>query len=106
MEKKIHFLVNDQDWASDQRICNDSGLGKVANALNVPTVTIWGPSDWPRCHSWSENSIDIRKELSCSPCCQLDGTETVENCRYGYKCLDSISVDEVFEAIATKLKGH
>jgi len=87
-------------------IGNDSGLAKISIAVDTPTITIWGPSDYPRAKAWKAGHYDIRKDLACSPCFQMDGTEKVENCPYGYECLDSISVDEVFEAIVTKLKSH
>ena len=35
---------------------NDSGLGHIAAALGVPTITIFGPGDPERYRPWSENS--------------------------------------------------
>ena len=50
-------------------------------------------------------TYDIRKDLECSPCFQLDGTERVENCPYNYECLNSISVNEVYEVVTKKLRS-
>ena len=88
---------------SDILICNDSGLGKVSIALGTTTITIWGPSDYPRAKSWEDGHFDIRKELKCSPCLRLDGTEKVENCPYDQRCLKLISVDDVFQVVKKKL---
>lgn len=91
---------------SDLLICNDSGLMHIAVAVDTPVVAIYGPTDYTRTVPLGKKHTMLRKNLGCSPCFKMDGAEKVENCPYGYECLDSISVDEVFQAIATKLKSH
>ncbi|HPM42639.1 MAG TPA: glycosyltransferase family 9 protein [Candidatus Omnitrophota bacterium] len=74
-------------------ICNNSGPLHLAAALGIPTVSIMGPTDpdlwWPQ----GENQIVIRKDLKCSPCnrgyCKI------------HTCMESVTVEEVFE----KVKG-
>ena len=91
--KQAASIINE----SEIMIGNDSGLTKVSIALDIPTITIWGPSDYPRARAWKKGHIDIRKNLSCSPCFKLNGTYWVENCPYNYKCLKDIDIEEVYE---------
>ena len=90
---------------SDLVICNDSGLMHVAVAVDTPVVAIYGPTDYTRTAPLGEKHTVIRKNFTCSPCFRLDGLEKVENCPYSYKCLNSISVEEVFESVTKKLMG-
>jgi len=90
---------------SDLLICNDSGLMHVAVAVDTPVIAIYGPTDFTRTAPCGKKHIIIRKNLSCSPCFRMNGTKRVENCPYNYKCLESITVNEVFEAVKTKLRN-
>lgn len=90
---------------SDLLICNDSGLMHIAVAAATPVVAIYGPTDHTRTAPLGNNHVVVRKNLDCSPCFRLDGPERVKNCPYGYKCLNSISVDEVFEVVTKKLRS-
>lgn len=60
-------------------------------------------NNYTRAAPLREKDTVIRKDLDCSPCFQIDGTEGAENCPYDYKCLKSIIADEVFEVITKKL---
>jgi len=79
---------------------NDSGPVHIASALGIPTVSIFGSTspDWtaPR----GKRSLVLSSELECSPCfkreCPL----------YDHaKCLDDITVREVYNAIHEVLRG-
>lgn len=85
---------------SDLLICNDSGLMHVAVAVDTPVVAIYGPTDHVRTAPQGDKHIIIRKNLRCSPCFKMGGEEKVENCPYNYKCLNSITADEVFEVVS------
>ena len=90
---------------SNLLICNDSGLMHIAVAVDTPVVAIYGPTDYTRTTPRGDGHIMIRKNLPCSPCFRMNGTERVENCPYNYKCLNSISVDEVYEVVTKKLRS-
>lgn len=100
-------------------ICNNSGPMHLAAAVGVPTVSIFGSAD-PRIHKpWGENHIVLQKGLDCSPCYYPFFRDTLEETRlrnrwFGkkfecatgdYRCLNSISVEEVVEA-AKKILGR
>ena len=86
-------------------ICNDSGLMHVSSAVGTPVVAIYGPTDYTRTAPLGKKHTIIRKNLDCSPCFQLDGTERAENCPYDYKCLNYISVEGVFNVVTKKLEN-
>ena len=79
----------------DLLICNNSGPLHIAAALKVPTVSLVGPTVTPLWFPIGENHVIINKELSCSPCNRAV-------CR-GHECMESITVDEVFEAVQSQL---
>ena len=78
-------------------ICNDSGPMHLSNLLGVPVVAVFGPQkpEWygPR---GPHDRVVIRPEFSCRPCwdyCVFDQPY----------CLRAISVDEVYEAVASQM---
>ena len=78
-------------------ITNDGGPMHLAVALGIKTVSIFGPVDekvygiFPP----SDNHIIIKKDLSCRPCYQKF---RMPRCFRDRECINSISIEEVFEA--------
>jgi heptosyltransferase II len=79
-------------------LANDGGPLHMAVALDVPTVSIFGPVDenvygpYPP----SERHIVVKKALECRPCYQKFA---LGDCERERECIRSISVDEVYTAI-------
>jgi len=92
---------------SDILICNDSGLMHIAVAVDVPVIAIYGPTDYMRTAPLGEKHTIIRKDLNCSPCFNItfNKDKNALNCPNNHECLKSITVDEVFEIVAKKLRG-
>ncbi len=92
---------------SDIFIGNESGVGHIAMALGVPTVRIFGMTDYASFRSLNaDKHTDIRKDLPCSPCFVLGhikpNSMNMTNC--GHRdCLNTITVDEVCAEVARKL---
>ncbi len=84
-------------------ISNDSGLGHLAAAVKVPVISLFGPVNPTKSSPLATRNIIIRKELPCSPCQKLF-SEIV--CPYDYKCMNQISVDEVFGALTRILASE
>jgi heptosyltransferase I len=76
----------------------DTGPMHLAAACGTPVVAILGPTDPSRNGPWSPLDEVVYHPLPCGPCykrsCEVFQT----------RCLKEISVDEVFEAVARRLK--
>lgn len=71
-------------------ITNDSGLMHVAGALGVPTLAIYGSTNPVTTPPPGKKSVIVRKEVPCSPCLK-------QVCPTDFRCMEEISVDEVYE---------
>ena len=79
----------------DLFIGNNSGPLHIASALKVRTVSMVGPTVTPLWLPTGKHDAVINKGLSCSPCNRAV-------CR-DHECLESITVDEVFEAVESQI---
>jgi heptosyltransferase-2 len=81
-------------------ITNDSAPLHIASAVDLATVAIFGPTDEKKYGPLSAKNAVVRKKMSCSPCeralCRFNPEASM--------CMQSLSVDEVFEA-ASRLLG-
>jgi ADP-heptose:LPS heptosyltransferase len=80
-------------------IGNSTGPMHIAAALGIPVVAIFGPQhpkdSYLRWGPWSQKSIVVSRETGCSNCLPSE-------CR-GFKCLQSVSEDDVWVGIETVL---
>jgi heptosyltransferase-1 len=76
-------------------ITNDSGPMHIASALNIPVFSIFGPTNPMRTGPYGKGHTVLQAKIDCSPCYKKLCKST--------KCMDSISVEEVFNAIKEKL---
>ncbi|MBN1255241.1 MAG: glycosyltransferase family 9 protein [Deltaproteobacteria bacterium] len=79
----------------DLLVCNNSGPLHIASALKIRTVSMVGPTVTPLWLPYGKHDMVISKGLSCSPC-----NKAV--CR-NHECMESITVDEVFEAVKSQI---
>lgn len=98
---KAHLLQNESlknvaavIRRSDYIINNDSGMGHIASAFSVPSLTIFGPTNHVWVRPFSHKSSIVRLELECSPCYAKMGKKV--RCK-DFHCLD-IPVNTVFDA--------
>lgn len=80
----------------DLFITNDSGPMHVAGAYQVPTVAIFGSTNYTETSQWGNpKNIIVRHDLACSPCmkreCPLKHHE----------CMKGITAEEVIGAVET-----
>jgi lipopolysaccharide heptosyltransferase II len=75
-------------------LSNDSGLMHIAAAMKVPVVAIFGPTLYERNRPYGDNNVFLRKNLPCSPCYKFQEIQCEER-----KCLNTITSEEVFQAL-------
>ena len=73
-------------------VTNDSGLMHVAAALGVPLIAIFGSTDPKKTGPLGNFCRVLRKPVVCAPCLKTE-------CPEDRRCMDLISVDEVYEAV-------
>lgn len=99
MKKKPHNLTGKTSLhllaalisKADLFITNDSGPMHIANALKIPLVAIFGPTDPLLTGPFQEPSVVIKKDVACWPC-------NYRECPYDHRCMTSIKPEEVFHA--------
>lgn len=79
----------------------DSFLAHAASAVGTPGVILYGDST-PVIWGHASN-INLYKNLPCSPCLELLQGHL---CPYGKECMQSITVDEVVEAILKQVAAR
>ena len=82
-------------------VTNDSGLMHVAAALDVPLVSIFGPTD-PRATSpWCKRQKLMRREdVPCIPCMERE-------CKEGHhQCMQAVTTDDVYQACKELLSTY
>lgn len=87
-------------------VSNDSAFLHSSAAFKIPTVGIFGYTNANELFPWGAKHLIVRKELDCSPCfynsprpvqCLWSGEDE-------FKCMKTISVEEVFEACEQLIK--
>lgn len=84
-------------------VSGDSGVLHIAVGLGKPTVSLFGPG---RAKKWAprgDRHIVVNKELPCSPCTTYGNTPS---CKANTQCMQSITADEVANAVATLLTSE
>jgi heptosyltransferase-2 len=76
---------------------NDSGIMHLAAAAGTPLVALFGPQSPVKFGPWSRYSTVIYKKMECSPCRQKFFAECEPSARMRPACMESISVEEVFQ---------
>jgi ADP-heptose:LPS heptosyltransferase len=75
-------------------IGGDSGLGHVAVALGIPTVLLFGPSDWRKWAREHGRHAVVRQPTACAPCF-IFGYHRLCRSRL---CMQRITVEDVLDA--------
>lgn len=84
-------------------ITNDSGLMHIADALEVPLIAIYGPTDYVRTMPLGEKSKILRLDLECSPCYKISYSNFFYKCKKR-ECLENINSILVYKNIEYYLK--
>lgn len=80
----------------DAFISNDSGVMNIANALGIPVVGIFGPTNWETRGPLSAHGRSVSLSSECSPC-------EVKNSKHflagGCTCIDRLDLETVWAAV-------
>ncbi|MBF0545105.1 MAG: glycosyltransferase family 9 protein [Candidatus Riflebacteria bacterium] len=81
-------------------IASDSGLGHLAAALQIPVITIAGPTDFLATRPWGKNSQIILSEekIICRPCYYKDSVPQ------SAVCLESIKTSQILDMVSSLIK--
>ena len=82
-------------------VSNDSALMHVAAAIGTPVVAIFGYTNARTLHPWNVPHRVVRLDLPCSPCFFYSPKPARCHAGIDYRCIKSITVDEVFSAAAS-----
>jgi len=81
-------------------ISNDTAIMHIAAALQVPTVAIFGYTNYNELYPWKNTHVIVRRELECNPC--FFNSPRPVNCIFSgnekFKCIKGIGIDEVYNA--------
>ncbi|MGH9784326.1 MAG: glycosyltransferase family 9 protein, partial [Terriglobia bacterium] len=82
----------------DLYLSNDTGAMHVAAAFGVPTLAIFGPTDEQATRPLGPRVQLIVGHAECRPC-------LLRHCPIDHRCMNSVSVEAVFEAARLMLSG-
>jgi heptosyltransferase-2 len=89
-------------------VSNDTAIMHIAAALQVPTVAIFGYTNYKELYPWNNKHVIIRRKLDCSPC--FFNSPRPVNCIFSgeeeFKCIKGIGIDEVYDACRKLLDNH
>ncbi len=78
-------------------ITNDSGPLHLAAALNVPTLSFFGPETPVLYGPLGDNHVLFFKNIDCSPCINVHTGKIVKCIKKRPECMTRITVEEVFK---------
>jgi len=81
-------------------LSGDSGVLHIAAGLEVPTVSLFGPSSEKKWAPHGERHLVLNHHLPCSPCAKYG---TLPPCPIDASCMRGITVDEVVNAVTMLL---
>ena len=83
-------------------ISNDNGAMHMAVSVDLPTVSIFGPTALAHgFRPWSSSAVVVQKKLHCRPCFNLKVTRSV--CPMGtHECLKGLSVSSVLSILSQR----
>lgn len=84
----------------------DTGLGHLAAALNIPTLSLYGASDPQLTGMVGENQMHLKSDFACSPCfskhCTYKGKKSTQ---IQPPCMGLLSPQQVWEHLSSLIAG-
>jgi heptosyltransferase II len=83
---------------ADLFVTNDTGPMHMANALRVPIVAVFGPTEPKATAPFHPPAWVLKKDVPCWPC-------LYRKCPFDHRCMTTITPEEAFAACAEALGG-
>lgn len=77
----------------------DTGLGHLAAALEVPMVSLYGPTNPTQSGTWGNRQISLAAAFPCAPCMQRECTYKAVSVTVQPPCFESLSPTKVFQQL-------
>jgi heptosyltransferase-2 len=77
-------------------LTNDAGPMHIANALGVPVVAVFGPTDPQTTAPFGSGHELVRQSVECSPC-------LLRECPIDHRCMRGVQSDQVYAAAVRQL---
>ncbi len=102
-------------WIVQSRgvVAVDTGLAHLAAALNVPSVSLYGPTDPGLSGAYGKNQVHLYANYDCAPClrrnCTYEGPKVKNQLIYGQgeyvnpPCFSSLMPGYVFDVLKEKI---
>ncbi len=95
------------DYLRPVVVGNDGGFLHLAEAVGIPTISIFGPSKFSKWGSLHPESIAFEIDLDCRPCLKNYLGEVPTSCWRGTsECLGKISLAKVIKSVEAKLESR
>jgi heptosyltransferase-2 len=78
-------------------LSNDAGPMHIANALGVPVVAVFGPTDPQTTAPFGNGHELVRQSVECSPC-------LLRECPIDHRCMRGIQSDQVYAAAVRQIR--
>lgn len=106
-DRRFAFMLDDDVLNSiavlskmDLIVGADTGMMHCAGVMNIPSLTLFGCTDYKEYLNIGNRAEYITANVKCSPCF---GTENINKCT-SFECMTSITVKEVYEKVILMLK--
>lgn len=80
-------------------LTNDTGPMHIANALGLPVIAVFGPTDHTTTSPFASGSVVVRTPVDCSPC-------LLRECPIDHRCMTGVTVEQVVHATQQVLKDR
>jgi len=80
-------------------LTNDTGPMHIANALGIPVVAVFGPTDHTTTAPFASGHVVVRTPVNCSPC-------LLRECPIDHRCMTGVTVEQVVQGAQQVLKNR
>jgi heptosyltransferase-1 len=81
----------------------DTGLGHLTAALDVPAVSLYGPTDPEEIGTVGPNQLRLQSDRACAATCSAQKCTLVVNDNISPVCFEKLTPDRVVEALSSLL---